>query len=90
MHKKDVHRFSSTAVILYSFLRIFYIHRLHSLCVFLLLIQEMHSIVYFQFWLPDTFGYSGQFPQIMKLCGIDRFVTQKISWNLVNKFPVSM
>ena len=43
----------------------------------------------FQFWLPDTFGYSGQLPQIMKGAGIQRFVTQKMSWNLINKFPVS-
>ncbi|XP_064614713.1 alpha-mannosidase 2C1-like [Liolophura sinensis] len=40
-----------------------------------------------EFWLPDTFGYSGQLPQIMKLFGLDRFLTQKISWNLINKFP---
>ncbi|XP_013387197.1 alpha-mannosidase 2C1 isoform X1 [Lingula anatina] len=40
-----------------------------------------------EFWLPDTFGYSAQLPQIMKSCGISRFLTQKMSWNLVNKFP---
>ncbi|KAK2183302.1 hypothetical protein NP493_317g02034 [Ridgeia piscesae] len=40
-----------------------------------------------EFWLPDTFGYSAQLPQIMKHAGIARFVTQKLSWNLVNKFP---
>uniref|UniRef100_A0A671NCG4 alpha-mannosidase n=1 Tax=Sinocyclocheilus anshuiensis TaxID=1608454 RepID=A0A671NCG4_9TELE len=40
-----------------------------------------------EFWLPDTFGYSAQLPQIMKGCGISRFLTQKISWNLVNTFP---
>ncbi|XP_053397678.1 alpha-mannosidase 2C1-like isoform X2 [Mercenaria mercenaria] len=40
-----------------------------------------------EFWLPDTFGYSGQLPQIMRHCGITRFLTQKMSWNLVNKFP---
>lgn len=40
-----------------------------------------------EFWLPDTFGYSAQLPQIMKLSGISRFVTQKLSWSLVNKFP---
>lgn len=44
--------------------------------------------VHWQFWLPDTFGYSAQLPQIMKLSGISRFVTQKLSWSLVNKFPV--
>jgi len=40
-----------------------------------------------EFWLPDTFGYSAQTPQIMKHVGITRFLTQKLSWNLVNKFP---
>uniref|UniRef100_A0A2R5LBB2 alpha-mannosidase n=1 Tax=Ornithodoros turicata TaxID=34597 RepID=A0A2R5LBB2_9ACAR len=40
-----------------------------------------------EFWLPDTFGYSAQLPQIMRSCGISRFMTQKLSWNLVNKFP---
>ena len=42
-----------------------------------------------QFWLPDTFGYSAQLPQIMQGSGITRFLTQKLSWNLVNDFPVS-
>uniref|UniRef100_A0A8C5QTT5 alpha-mannosidase n=1 Tax=Leptobrachium leishanense TaxID=445787 RepID=A0A8C5QTT5_9ANUR len=40
-----------------------------------------------EFWLPDTFGYSAQLPQIMNGCGIKRFLTQKLSWNLVNAFP---
>ncbi|XP_051484224.1 alpha-mannosidase 2C1 isoform X5 [Apus apus] len=40
-----------------------------------------------QFWLPDTFGYSAQLPQLMRGCGIRRFLTQKLSWNLVNSFP---
>lgn len=39
------------------------------------------------FWLPDTFGYSAQMPQILKHCGMSYFVTQKMSWSLVNKFP---
>ena len=38
-------------------------------------------------WLPDVFGYSAAMPQILKGCGIDYFVTQKISWNQFNKFP---
>eukprot|EP00177_Eucheuma_denticulatum_P008677 GFKZ01015775.1.p1 GENE.GFKZ01015775.1~~GFKZ01015775.1.p1 ORF type:complete len:1183 (-),score=165.02 GFKZ01015775.1:2165-5713(-) len=42
-----------------------------------------------EFWLPDTFGYSAQLPQIMKGCGVDRFLTQKLSWNTFNKFPHS-
>ncbi|XP_065828703.1 alpha-mannosidase 2C1-like isoform X2 [Oscarella lobularis] len=42
-----------------------------------------------EFWLPDTFGYSGQLPQIMRKAGIRNFLTQKLSWNLTNKFPHS-
>ncbi|XP_051918255.1 alpha-mannosidase 2C1 isoform X2 [Hippocampus zosterae] len=42
-----------------------------------------------EFWLPDTFGYSAQLPQIMQGCGISNFLTQKLSWNLVNTFPHS-
>eukprot|EP01111_Echinosteliopsis_oligospora_P011163 TRINITY_DN3615_c0_g1_i1.p1 TRINITY_DN3615_c0_g1~~TRINITY_DN3615_c0_g1_i1.p1 ORF type:complete len:1063 (+),score=284.46 TRINITY_DN3615_c0_g1_i1:57-3191(+) len=40
-----------------------------------------------EFWLPDTFGYSAQLPQVIKHCGIDYFMTQKLSWNNINKFP---
>ncbi|KAI9682882.1 MAG: Glycoside hydrolase, 38 vacuolar alpha mannosidase [Trizodia sp. TS-e1964] len=39
------------------------------------------------FWLPDTFGYSGQLPQLCRLSGMTRFFTQKLSWNNINKFP---
>lgn len=39
------------------------------------------------FWLPDTFGYSASLPQIMKGCGIDYFLTTKMSWNDTNEFP---
>ena len=39
------------------------------------------------FWLPDTFGYSSQLPQLCRLAGMDRFFTQKLSWNNINKFP---
>jgi alpha-mannosidase len=39
------------------------------------------------FWLPDTFGYSTQIPQICRLAGMSRFFTQKLSWNNVNNFP---
>jgi alpha-mannosidase len=38
-------------------------------------------------WLPDSFGYSPQLPQLMKRAGFEWFFTQKISWNQVNKFP---
>lgn len=39
------------------------------------------------FWLPDTFGYNAAIPQIMKGCGVDYFVTTKMSWNDVTRFP---
>ncbi len=39
------------------------------------------------FWVPDTFGFNGQIPQIMKLSGVDYFVTSKISWNQCTRFP---
>ena len=39
------------------------------------------------FWLPDTFGYSASIPQIMKGCGVDYFLTTKITWNDTNAFP---
>lgn len=38
-------------------------------------------------WLPDVFGYSAALPQILKKCGIDYFMTTKISWNEYNKMP---
>lgn len=38
-------------------------------------------------WIPDVFGYSASLPQIMKQCGVEYFLTQKISWNQFNKFP---
>lgn len=38
-------------------------------------------------WLPDTFGYSGNLPQILRGCGMDWFQTIKLSWNSVNVFP---
>lgn len=35
-----------------------------------------------EFWLPDTFGYSAQLPQIIRQSGIKYFLTQKLSWNV--------
>ncbi|MBP5155346.1 MAG: alpha-mannosidase, partial [Clostridia bacterium] len=40
-------------------------------------------------WIPDVFGYNAQLPQIMKKSGIKYFLTIKLSWNSVNKFPHS-
>ena len=39
------------------------------------------------FWLPDTFGYCAQLPQIMSKAGFKYFLTQKLSWNNINTFP---
>ena len=39
------------------------------------------------FFLPDTFGYSPQLPQIAKNAEIEYFITQKLSWSIFNKFP---
>lgn len=38
-------------------------------------------------WLPDSFGYSGALPQLVKAAGSKWFLTQKISWNQTNVFP---
>ncbi|PSB06691.1 alpha-mannosidase, partial [filamentous cyanobacterium CCP2] len=38
-------------------------------------------------WLPDTFGFSWQLPQLLKLGEIDYFVTQKLRWNDTTQFP---
>lgn len=38
-------------------------------------------------YLPDTFGFPATLPQIMKLAGIDTFITNKMSWNERNEFP---
>ncbi|MBQ9760694.1 MAG: alpha-mannosidase [Clostridia bacterium] len=40
-----------------------------------------------ELWLPDVFGYSAALPQILRKCGVDWFVTSKISWNDVNRMP---
>ncbi|MET4159128.1 glycoside hydrolase family 38 C-terminal domain-containing protein [Agromyces sp. PvR057] len=38
-------------------------------------------------WLPDTFGYNGNLPQILKKSGMDWFQTIKLAWNKTNDFP---
>ena len=49
--------------------------------------RENFDIQCQEVWLPDSFGYSAALPQIVKLAGANWFLTQKISWNTVNKFP---
>lgn len=38
-------------------------------------------------WVPDTFGFTWQLPQILNQGGVDYFVTQKLRWNDTTKFP---
>lgn len=38
-------------------------------------------------WLPDTFGYTGALPQILRKTGMDWFQTIKLAWNTVNDHP---
>jgi hypothetical protein len=39
------------------------------------------------YFLPDSFGYNGNLPQILNGCGVTYFVTSKLSWNDTNRFP---
>ncbi|MCY0868489.1 MAG: hypothetical protein OWQ48_04595, partial [Desulfurococcus sp.] len=38
-------------------------------------------------WLPDSFGFSAQLPQLLRKAGLEVFVTHKLMWNDTNKFP---
>ncbi|MBE9113182.1 alpha-mannosidase, partial [Nodosilinea sp. LEGE 07298] len=38
-------------------------------------------------WLPDTFGFCWQLPQLLTQGGIRYFATQKLRWNDTNPFP---
>lgn len=38
-------------------------------------------------WLPDSFGFPWQLPQILRQGGMDYFVTGKLHWNDTNSFP---
>ncbi|MGK7947992.1 MAG: alpha-mannosidase [Xenococcaceae cyanobacterium] len=39
-------------------------------------------------WLPDSFGFNWQLPQLFKQAGIEYFVTGKLHWNDTTKFPL--
>lgn len=38
-------------------------------------------------WLPDTFGFCSQLPQLLKLGRVQVFATQKLRWNDTTQFP---
>ena len=47
--------------------------------------EEELGVTCKEFWSPDAFGYCGQLPQLLRLCGVTRFLTQKLSWNRFNR-----
>jgi alpha-mannosidase len=47
--------------------------------------QREYGITCREIWIPDVFGYCAQLPQIAALGGATRFLTQKLSWNQINK-----
>lgn len=60
--------------------------------------QILHGVRYWQarfgrhapqrhLYLPDTFGFCAALPQIMRLSGLDTFITNKLAWNDTNEFP---
>jgi len=38
-------------------------------------------------WLPDSFGFAGNLPQLLTSAGIPFFFTHKLTWNERNPFP---
>ena len=50
-------------------------------------VEEKFGMVCPISWVPDTFGFSWQLPQILTQAGVEYFVTQKLRWNDTTKFP---
>jgi alpha-mannosidase len=50
-------------------------------------VQEKFGQVSAIAWLPDSFGFCWQLPQILVQGGVQYFVTQKMRWNDTNEFP---
>lgn len=49
--------------------------------------REHFGVTCTEIWIPDVFGYPASLPQIFRLGGAERFLTQKLSWNRTNAFP---
>lgn len=49
--------------------------------------REHFGITCHEVWIPDVFGYPASLPQLFRLGGAERFLTQKLSWNRTNRFP---
>jgi alpha-mannosidase len=41
-------------------------------------------------WLPDSFGFNGNLPQLLLAAGIPYFFTHKLTWNERNPFPYDL
>ena len=41
-------------------------------------------------WLPDSFGFNGNLPQLLLSAGIPYFFTHKMTWNERNPFPYDL
>jgi alpha-mannosidase len=61
--------------------------------------QMLHGVRFFQqefgrrprtCWLPDVFGYPASMPQILKGCGVEQFLTNKLHWQARNPFPMHL
>jgi alpha-mannosidase len=53
-------------------------------------VQEKFGRVSAIAWLPDSFGFCWQLPQILRQGGIEYFVTQKLRWNDTTEFPYEL
>ncbi|KAA8815751.1 alpha-mannosidase [Bifidobacterium callitrichos] len=49
--------------------------------------KEKLGVVPNGIWLPDSFGYTGAWPQIAKRSGYSWFLTQKLCWNDTTRLP---
>lgn len=49
--------------------------------------REHFDTICTEIWIPDVFGYPASLPQLFRLGGAERFLTQKLSWNRTNAFP---
>jgi alpha-mannosidase len=61
--------------------------------------QLLHGQRYFQqefgvqarvCWLPDTFGYAANLPQLLRLADMPAFFTTKLNWNETTVFPYDL
>ncbi|MCS6781844.1 MAG: glycoside hydrolase family 38 C-terminal domain-containing protein [Gloeomargarita sp. SKYBB_i_bin120] len=49
--------------------------------------QQEFNVTCRVLWLPDSFGYHGNLPQLLQQAGISYFFTTKLNWNDTQAFP---